>query len=83
LLCLPVFQICFGQPEVDSISEKDLQSEATVIAEPQKNYNNHQNNDNEFAYFETEVGHDAGWRWYDINKDIPQERCRNVPKYEV
>lgn len=59
MLCFSVFKICFGQPEVDSISEKDLQSEATFIAERHKNYNNHQNNDNDFAYFEIEVGHDA------------------------
>jgi hypothetical protein len=75
LLCLSVFQICFGQPEVDSISEKDFQSEATVIAETQKNYNKHHNNDNDFACFETEVGHDVGWRCYDISKDILKERC--------
>jgi hypothetical protein len=83
LLCLSVFQICFRQPEVDSVSEKDLQSEAIATAETHKNYNNHHNNDNDFAYFETEVGYDAGWRRYDISKDIPKERCRKIPKYEV
>jgi hypothetical protein len=83
LLCLSVFQTCFGQPEVDSISEENLQSEANVIAETQKNYNNHHNNDNDFAYFETEVGNDAGWRYYDVYKDIPKERCRKVQKHEV